>query len=98
PQLATLEKEAPTGDDWLHEVKFDGYRMQAQIEGSEVRLLTRAGLDWTGKFEGPVTAALAKLKCRDAIIDGEVVVLADSGVSSFPLLQADLSARRADRF
>ncbi|MEI9405250.1 DNA ligase D [Mesorhizobium argentiipisi] len=98
PQLATLEKEAPGGDDWLHEVKFDGYRTQAQIEGSEVRLLTRAGLDWTGKFEGPVTAALAKLKCRDAIIDGEIVVLADSGVSSFPMLQADLSARRADRF
>ncbi|CDX27533.1 DNA ligase D [Mesorhizobium plurifarium] len=97
PQLATLEKEAPGGDDWLHEVKFDGYRMQAQIEGSEVRLFTRAGLDWTEKFEGPITAALAKLKCRDAIIDGEVVVLADNGVSSFPLLQADLSARRADR-
>ncbi|TPJ46113.1 DNA ligase D [Mesorhizobium sp. B2-7-1] len=98
PQLATLEKEAPAGEDWLHEVKFDGYRMQAQIKGSEVRLLTRAGLDWTEKFDGPVTAALGKLKCRDAIIDGEIVVLADSGVSSFPLLQADLSARRADRF
>lgn len=98
PQLATLEKDAPGGDDWLHEVKFDGYRIQAQIAGSDIRLLTRAGLDWTEKFEGPVTAALAKLKCRDAIIDGEIVVLADSGVSSFPLLQADLSARRADRF
>ncbi|MBZ9989614.1 DNA ligase D [Mesorhizobium sp. BH1-1-5] len=98
PQLATLEKEAPAGEDWLHEVKFDGYRMQAQIQGSEVRLLTRAGLDWTEKFDGPVTAALGKLKCRDAILDGEIVVLADSGVSSFPLLQADLSARRADRF
>ncbi|MEZ2331442.1 DNA ligase D [Mesorhizobium sp. RCC_202] len=98
PQLATLEKSTPAGEDWLHEVKFDGYRMQAQIAGSEVRLLTRAGLDWTEKFDGPVTAALAGLKCRDAIIDGEVVVLADSGVSSFALLQADLSARRADRF
>lgn len=98
PQLATLEKDAPAGDDWLHEVKFDGYRMQAQIAGSEVRLLTRAGLDWTEKFDGPVTAVLGKLKCRDAIIDGEVVVLADSGVSSFALLQADLSAKRADRF
>ena len=98
PQLATLERNAPAGEDWLHEVKFDGYRMQAQIAGSEVRLLTRAGLDWTEKFDGPVTAALAGLKCRDAIIDGEVVVLADSGVSSFPLLQADLSARRTDRF
>ncbi|TPK96783.1 MULTISPECIES: DNA ligase D [unclassified Mesorhizobium] len=98
PQLATLEKDAPAGEDWLHEVKFDGYRMQAQIAGSDVKLLTRAGLDWTDKFDGPVTAALARLKCRDAIIDGEIVVLADSGVSSFPLLQADLSARRADRF
>ena len=98
PQLATLEKNAPSGDDWLHEVKFDGYRMQAQIAGSEVRLLTRTGLDWTEKFEGPVTDALAKLKCRDAVIDGEVVALAGSGVSSFALLQADLSARRADRF
>ncbi|RWA64726.1 DNA ligase D [Mesorhizobium sp.] len=98
PQLATLEKDAPSGDDWLHEVKFDGYRIQAQIAGSEVRLLTRAGLDWTGKFEGPVTTALAGLKCRDAIIDGEIVVLAGNGVSSFPLLQADLSARRTDRF
>ncbi|MFK0686596.1 DNA ligase D [Mesorhizobium sp. IMUNJ 23033] len=98
PSLATLQKDAPSGEEWLHEVKFDGYRMQAQLAGSEVRLLTRAGLDWTGKFDGPVTAALASLKCRDAIIDGEVVVLADSGVSSFALLQADLSARRADRF
>ncbi|TIL55126.1 MAG: ATP-dependent DNA ligase, partial [Mesorhizobium sp.] len=98
PQLATLEKDAPSGDDWLHEVKFDGYRMQAQVAGSEVRLLTRAGLDWTSKFDGPVTAALAGLKCREAVIDGEIIVLADSGVSSFALLQADLSARRGDRF
>jgi bifunctional non-homologous end joining protein LigD len=98
PQLATLEKEAPAGEDWLHEVKFDGYRIQAQIAGGDVRLLTRAGLDWTEKFDGPVTVALAGLKCRDAIIDGEIVVLADNGVSSFPLLQEDLSSGRADRF
>ncbi|TIR77886.1 MAG: hypothetical protein E5X19_32580, partial [Mesorhizobium sp.] len=56
------------------------------------------GLDWTKKFEGPVVAELAGLKCRDAIIDGEIVVLADSGVSSFAMLQADLSAGRTDRF
>lgn len=98
PQLATLEKAAPSGDEWLHEVKFDGYRMQAQIAGGQVRLLTRTGLDWTDRFDGPVTQALAGLKCRDAVIDGEIVVLADNGVSSFALLQADLSARRADRF
>lgn len=98
PQLATLEKNAPSGEEWVHEVKFDGYRMQAQIAGSDVRLLTRTGLDWTKKFEGPVVAELAGLKCRDAIIDGEIVVLADSGVSSFAMLQADLSAGRTDRF
>ncbi|MER9307185.1 DNA ligase D [Mesorhizobium sp. M0293] len=98
PQLATLEREAPPGKDWLHEVKFDGYRMQAQIAGTDVRLLTRTGLDWTEKFGGEIIAELAGLKCSDAIIDGEIVVLADSGVSSFALLQADLSAKRTDRF
>ncbi|MER9455968.1 DNA ligase D [Mesorhizobium sp. M0478] len=98
PQLATLEREAPPGEDWLHEVKFDGYRMQAQIAGTEVRLLTRTGLDWTGKFGPEIVAELAQLKCSDAIIDGEIVVLADSGVSSFSLLQQDLSANRTDRF
>lgn len=98
PQLATLERDAPPGKDWLHEVKFDGYRMQAQIAGTDVRLLTRTGLDWTEKFDGEIVAELAALKCNDAIIDGEIVVLADSGVSSFALLQQDLSAKRTNRF
>ncbi|RUY29286.1 ATP-dependent DNA ligase, partial [Mesorhizobium sp. M7A.F.Ca.US.001.04.2.1] len=98
PQLATLERDAPPGKDWLHEVKFDGYRMQAQIAGTDVRLLTRTGLDWTKKFGGEIVAELAGLKCSDAILDGEVVVLADSGVSSFALLQQDLSAKRTNRF
>lgn len=98
PALATLERDAPPGKDWLHEVKFDGYRMQAQLAGTEVRLLTRAGLDWTDKFGGAIVAALGGLKCTDAIIDGEIVVLADNGVSSFSLLQQDLSAGRTDRF
>ncbi|MER9896092.1 DNA ligase D [Mesorhizobium sp. M0119] len=98
PALATLERDAPPGKDWLHEVKFDGYRMQAQLAGTEVRLLTRAGLDWTDKFGGAIVAALGGLKCTDAIIDGEIVVLAENGVSSFSLLQQDLSAGRTDRF
>jgi len=98
PQLATLEKEAPAGKDWLHEVKFDGYRMQAQIAGTDMRLLTRTGLDWTEKFGDTIIAELGRLKCSDAILDGEIVVLADSGVSSFSLLQADLSAKRTNRF
>ncbi|MER8428104.1 DNA ligase D [Mesorhizobium sp. M1403] len=98
PALATLERDAPPGKDWLHEVKFDGYRMQAQLAGTEVRLLTRTGLDWTDKFGGSIIAALGGLKCTDAVIDGEIVVLADNGVSSFSLLQQDLSAGRTDRF
>lgn len=98
PQLATLERDAPPGKDWLHEVKFDGYRMQAQIAGTDVRLLTRTGLDWTEKFGSEIAAELAALKCSDAILDGEIVVLADSGVSSFALLQQDLSAKRTNRF
>ncbi|AZN97147.1 DNA ligase D [Mesorhizobium sp. M9A.F.Ca.ET.002.03.1.2] len=98
PCLATLQRDAPPGKEWLHEVKFDGYRMQAQLAGTEVRLLTRTGLDWTEKFGGEIVAELRRLKCTDAIIDGEIVVLADSGVSSFALLQADLSAGRTDRF
>ncbi|TRC82721.1 DNA ligase D [Mesorhizobium sp. WSM4310] len=98
PQLATLERDAPPGRDWLHEVKFDGYRMQAQIAGTEVRLLTRTGLDWTDKFGSEIIVELAALKCSDAIVDGEIVVLADSGVSSFALLQQDLSMKRTHRF
>ena len=97
PSLATLQSQAPAGKEWLHEIKFDGYRMQAQIAGTDVRLLTRTGLDWTEKFGGEIVAALGKLKCKDAIIDGEIVVLGDDGISSFSLLQADLSSGRADR-
>ncbi|HEY4193659.1 MAG TPA: DNA ligase D [Mesorhizobium sp.] len=97
PALARLEADAPGGKEWLHEVKFDGYRMQAQIAGTEMHLLTRTGLDWTEKFVDPVVAALGQLKCSDAIIDGEIVVLADSGVSSFSALQAALSEGRTDQ-
>jgi bifunctional non-homologous end joining protein LigD len=97
PALATLERNAPSGKEWLHEVKFDGYRMQGQIAGIEIRLLTRTGLDWTKRFGARIPAALASLKCADAIFDGEIVVLADNGVSSFSALQADLSASRTTR-
>ena len=97
PALATLQSQAPAGKEWLHEIKFDGYRMQAQIAGTEVRLLTRTGLDWTEKFGGEIPAALGRLKCKDAIIDGEIVVLGGDGISSFSQLQADLSSSRSDR-
>ena len=98
PMLAALAKSPPGGDRWLHEIKFDGYRLQARIEDGRVSLWTRAGLDWTQKFAGAVPAALGALPVRNAVLDGEMVVENPSGVSEFSLLQADLSEERHDRF
>jgi bifunctional non-homologous end joining protein LigD len=98
PMLATLSKSPPTGDRWLHEIKFDGYRLQAHIEGGKVTLWTRGGLDWTHKFGAAVPVALRDLPVRTALIDGEMVVENESGVAEFSLLQADLSDGRLDRF
>jgi bifunctional non-homologous end joining protein LigD len=98
PMLATLSKAPPTGDRWLHEIKFDGYRLQAHIEDGKVTLWTRGGLDWTHKFGDAVAESLRNLPVRSALIDGEMVVANESGVAEFSLLQADLSDGRIDRF
>jgi bifunctional non-homologous end joining protein LigD len=98
PMLATLTKSPPTGERWLHEIKFDGYRLQAHVEDGKVTLWTRGGLDWTHKFGDAVPAALRDLPVRTALIDGEMVVENESGVAQFSLLQADLSDGRLDRF
>ncbi|MBX9464384.1 MAG: DNA ligase D [Aquamicrobium sp.] len=98
PQLATLKPHAPAGKGWIHEIKFDGYRLQARIEKGKVTLLTRSGLDWTAKFGKDVPKALGALRVEQAILDGELVVEASGGASDFSALQADLSAGRADRF
>ena len=98
PQLATLKRNAPTGSGWVHEIKFDGYRLQARLDAGKVRLLTRSGLDWTDKFGKAVPKALAALAAKQAIIDGELVVEASGGASDFSALQADLSEGRDDRF
>ncbi len=98
PMLATLVSSAPTGEKWLHEIKFDGYRLLAHIEAGRVKLLTRSGLDWTKKFGKGVLAALQDLPMGSAIIDGELVVETASGATDFSALQADLSADRTDRF
>lgn len=91
PMLATLVTEAPGGDQWLHEIKFDGYRLLARIDGGTCALLTRNGHDWTGKFP-TIATACAGLPCRQAWLDGEVVALDAHGVSRFHDLQAALSA------
>jgi bifunctional non-homologous end joining protein LigD len=92
PQLATLAKTPPAGDAWVHELKLDGYRMQARVEQGRrgkaaVQLLTRTGLDWTHRMK-PIAEAIAALPVKSALLDGEVVVLAKDGSTSFAELQA----------
>jgi bifunctional non-homologous end joining protein LigD len=96
PCLASLSGKAPDSDNWLHEIKFDGYRIQGRLDHGKVKLLTRKGLDWTKKFP-TVAAAIANLPAKSALIDGEVVVERSDGVSSFSLLQQDLKESRHDR-
>ncbi|MEY9536059.1 DNA ligase D [Sinorhizobium fredii] len=98
PALATLVSSAPAGERWLHEIKFDGYRLQVRIEAGRVKLLTRSGLDWTKKFGKTLVLALQALPVGTALIDGEIVVESGSGASDFSALQADLSEGRSDRF
>jgi len=87
PQLATQAALAPDTPGWLHEIKLDGYRMQAICTGRSVRIVTRNGLDWTHRFPA-VAAALATLPMRQAVFDGEIVALDRHGLSSFARLQA----------
>ena len=96
PCLATLSAQAPASGDWLHEIKFDGYRILARIEDGVVRLKTRNGLDWTERFP-TVAEACAALGSHAAMLDGEIVVQNESGVSDFSSLQDDLKSGRHDR-
>jgi bifunctional non-homologous end joining protein LigD len=96
PALATPAETPPTGSRWLHEIKFDGYRLMARIDRGRVKIKTRSGLDWTAKFKS-IAEVLARLPVTAALIDSELVVESDNGVSSFSDLQADLAAERQDR-
>ncbi len=98
PELAKLKPKPPAGDRWVHEIKFDGYRLQAKIKDGRVTLLTRGGLDWTERFGKEIVDAFASLPLETAVIDGELVVERDSGASDFSALQHDLSEGRHDRF
>ncbi|MHA6722743.1 DNA ligase D [Sphingomonas sp. RS2018] len=89
PQLATLVDAVPAGNDWMHEIKFDGYRALAAVNGDDVRIHTRSGLDWTERF-ATVAQALAALDLPSALIDGEIVALDASGNPDFSTLQAVL--------
>src|SRR5437773_6275404 len=85
PQLATLVKEPPAGDEWLHELKFDGYRMLCRSDHGKVRFWSRNRVDWTAKFPG-IARAIQSIAATAAIFDGEVVVMDSSGCTSFQKL------------
>jgi ATP dependent DNA ligase domain len=87
PQLTQLVDAAPEGDQWLHEIKFDGYRMHARLDRGTVKLLTRTGLDWTHKYP-PIAAAVASLGARQAYLDGELCGVFPDGITSFGMIQA----------
>jgi len=86
PQLATLVSTPPVGNDWVHEIKLDGYRLLLRIERGQARLLTRNRLDWTDRFPA-VAEAAAGLRVKEALLDGEIVVFDAAGISSFQGLQ-----------
>ena len=87
PQLATSVDHPPPRAGWIHEVKHDGYRTILIMERRKARAYTRNGFDWTESYPG-ITKAAAKLDCRSAIIDGEVVVQDERGVSDFEALKS----------
>jgi bifunctional non-homologous end joining protein LigD len=89
PALATAITKAPTGDRWVHEIKFDGYRVQVHIAKDAVKIFTRNGHDWTTRFK-KIAADAWHLNVKSAIIDGEVIVPAADGVSDFSVLQNEL--------
>ena len=88
-ELATLVDAPPEGEQWLHEIKFDGYRLLAFLADGEVRLRTRNGNDWTRKFPS-LYASVAKLKAKSVVLDLEAVVLDSTGKSSFQAMQQAL--------
>ncbi len=91
PQLCETVETPPTGEGWLFELKYDGYRLQLATGAQGARCFTRAGLDWTARFPGLARAAFA-LPCRNALLDGEAVVFDKSGLSDFAALVAALEA------
>ena len=89
PALATSIAKVPSGERWVHEIKFDGYRVQVHIANENVRIFTRNGHDWTDRF-AKIAADAWHLSAKSAIIDGEVIVPAADGVSDYSVLQNEL--------
>ena len=94
PQLTKLVDQPPEGPEWLHEIKYDGYRMHARLDRGAVRLLTRTGLDWTHKYPA-IASALMSVPARQAYLDGELCGVRSDGTTSFSLIQAASDAGNA---
>ncbi|TGT35710.1 ATP-dependent DNA ligase [Mesorhizobium sp. M8A.F.Ca.ET.165.01.1.1] len=97
PLMPNLVEKPPEAEGWIHEVKFDGYRSQIIKDGDGARIFTRRGLDWTGKYQDLAKAAGA-LDVESAIIDGEIIVLNDAGVSDFGALRKAITSRQHDLY
>lgn len=97
PLMPTLVEKPPEGEGWLHEVKFDGYRSQMILGDEGTRIFTRRGLDWTSKYRD-LAAAGAALGVESAIIDGEIIVLNDNGLSDFGELRKAITRRQHDLY
>src|SRR5258708_3546652 len=92
PELATSIEKVPSGERWLHEIKFDGYRVQVHLKDAVVKVFTRRGNDWTNRFR-KIAADAWHINAGSAIVDGEVVVPAANGSTDFSVLQNDLKGR-----
>ena len=92
PQLAKLVEKAPDGPDWLHEIKFDGYRMHARVDAGRAQILTRRGNDWTEKYPA-IAESIAGLPAQNAYVDGELCGVLPDGRTAFNLIQNAIPAR-----
>src|SRR5687767_12339244 len=90
PLLAVERAAVPSGEGWIHEIKWDGYRLQLHKQEATVRCFTRRGFDWSKRFP-TLGSALWPLACRSAILDGEVVVISDDGETDFGALESYVS-------
>src|SRR3954466_7992885 len=96
PQLCTLVEQPPVDDGWIHEIKYDGWRLLARKEGPHVSLWTRGGIEWSRRLPA-ISAAVRDLPTRDAWLDGELVHLDENGFPDFDALQTDMRSRRRAR-
>ena len=91
PELATLDTEVPTGPNWLHEIKYDGYRIIGRKAGDDITLFSRSGLDWTVRFPA-IAKALLTFPATSALLDGEIAFVLPSGVTDFKSLQEHIDS------